>query len=477
MRTTFELAEELADTARLREQLASAEPEPYWLDDPARPAPLPRLEADVETDLAIVGGGYSGLWTALLAKERDPDRRVVLLEGRRIAWAASGRNGGFCEPSLTHGSSNGKSRLPHEFDRLEELGRENLREIGETIARYGMDCDWEETGLLQAATAPHHVDWLRESAEEHGARFLDREAMQAEVHSPIFQAGLFEPTGAALVNPAKLAWELRRVCLDLGVEIHEYTHVRSIRSDATSVTLTTTHGSVVAKHVALGTNVFKALIPSARKYTVPVYDYALMTNPLSAEQLESLGWKGRQGISDLDNRFHYSRLTTDANGSTRILYGGYDAVYNYGGRVEPRFDQREESFLKLAAHFAHTYPQLADLGFSHKWGGAIDTCGRFFSFFETAHGGKVAHAAGFTGLGVGATRYGANVMLDLLSGTPTERTTMDFVQKKPTPFPPDPLAFIGARISLSEMARADRNEGKRGLWLRTMDAVGLGFDS
>lgn len=478
MRTTFEQAELLADTARLQEQLAAADPEPYWLDDPARPAALPRLEARIETDLAVVGGGYSGLWTALLAKERDPKRRVVLLEGKRIGWAASGRNGGFCEPSLTHGSSNGRSRLPHEFDRLQELGAENLREIGETVARYDMDCDYEETGLLQVATAAHHVEWLQESAAgDEGSIFLDRQAVQREVRSPIYQAGLFEPTGAVMVHPAKLAWELRRVCLELGVEIFEHTHVRSVRSTPSAVTLETGHGSVTAQHVALGTNVFRALIPSARKYTVPVYDYALMTNPISPEQLESLGWKGRQGISDLDNRFHYSRVTTDANGATRILYGGYDAVYTYGGRVEPRLDQREETFLKLAAHFAHVYPQLADLGFSHKWGGAIDTCGRFFSFFATAHGGRVAHAAGFTGLGVGATRYGANVMLDLLSGEPTERTTMDFVTKKPTPFPPDPFAFIGARISLAEMARADRNRGKRGLWLRTMDAVGLGFDS
>ncbi|UNB52921.1 FAD-binding oxidoreductase [Mycolicibacterium sp. YH-1] len=476
--TVFDKAEATIESRRIEAALAEAAPTAYWLDDPTRPAAEPALHGGATADLAVVGGGYSGLWTALLAKERDPGRSVVLLEGCRIGWAASGRNGGFCEASLTHGASNGRARLPHEFDRLQELGRENLDEIANTVRRYAMACDFEDTGLIRVATEPHQADCLREAANaDPNLEFLDGAQMRSEVNSPLYLAGARESGATALVNPARLAWELRRVCLELGVVIYEHTQVRSLAADSRAITLTTDEGVVTAQRVALGTNVFPALLKSARKYTIPVYDYALMTNPLSASQLTDLRWSGREGLTDLNNRFHYSRLTTDADGATRILYGGYDAIYTLGGKVEPTRDQRPESFAKLVAHFLATYPQLEGLGFSHKWGGAIDTCSRFFSFFSTGHDSRVAHAAGFTGLGVGATRYGANIMLDLLSGQTTERTTMDFVKKKPIPFPPDPITYIGAQASIFEMARADRNQGKRGFWLKTMDAMGLGFDS
>ncbi|KAB1662462.1 FAD-dependent oxidoreductase [Pseudoclavibacter chungangensis] len=475
---SYDRAERDIPIERVRASLAGASPTPYWLDDPRRPAALPALAADVTTDLAVVGGGYTGLWTALMAKERDPGRRVVLLEGNRIAWAASGRNGGFCETSLTHGESNGRTRLPDEVDLLDELGARNVREMVETIARYGMDCEWDPVGVLTVATEPHQIDWLREeAAETPGTTFLDGPAVRAEVDSPLYLEGLRDPGDGAMVSPAHLAWELRRVCLELGVEIFEHTPVRKLHADEHVIRLETDGGTVHATDVALGTNVFPALLPAARLYTIPVYDYALMTEPLSDEQLASIGWAGRYGISDLNNRFHYSRLTRDHEGRTRILYGGYDPVYHFGGRIKRSYDQRPETFEKLAAHFAATYPQLDGLRFSHAWGGAIDTCSRFFSFFATAHRGRVTHAAGFTGLGVGATRFAANVMLDLLSGEETERTRLELVRTKPIPFPPEPFASIGAGISLAEMARADRNEGRRGLWLKTMDAVGLGFDS
>ena len=223
--------------------------------------------------------------------------------------------------------------------------------------------------------------------------------------------------------------------------------------------------------------VFPSLLPRTRLHTVPVYDYALMTEPLTDSQLAAVGWHNRQGLSDLNNRFHYYRLTTDDAGRPRILFGGYDAVYHYGRAVRPEYDQRPETFARLAAHFRATFPQLDGIGFSHAWGGAVDTCSRFFSFFDTAHHGRVASAAGFTGLGVGATRFGANVLLDLLSGEETERTGLEMVRKKPLPFPPEPAAWLGIKVTTAAMVRADRRQGRRGPWLKVLDSVGMGFDS
>ncbi|WP_098010419.1 FAD-binding oxidoreductase [Streptomyces sp. sk226] len=459
--------------------LSGAKPVPFWLDDPERPDALPALTGDEHTDLLVVGGGYSGLWTALIAKERDPDRDVVLIEGHEVGWAASGRNGGFCAASLTHGLANGVERWPDEIAKLEELGERNLDAIEAAVARYGIDCEFERTGEIDVATEPHQLQELREWHEEivklgiTGVDFLDRDALRAEVDSPTFLGGLWDRRGVAMLHPAKLAWGLKRACRELGVRIYEHTRGLELARSGEGVAVRTPYGRVFARRVALGTNIFPSLVKRVRPYTVPVYDYALMTEPLTPVQLESIGWKGRQGLGDSANQFHYFRLSAD----NRILWGGYDAIYPYGGKLNADLDQRPETFLKLAEQFFTCFPQLSGVRFSHAWGGAIDTCSRFTAFFGTAHQGRVAYAAGYTGLGVGSTRFGADVMLDLLSGEETERTRLEMVRSKPMPFPPEPFAWAGIEITRRSLAHADDNGGRRNLWLKTMDKLGLGFDS
>ncbi|HEX6871353.1 MAG TPA: FAD-dependent oxidoreductase, partial [Micromonosporaceae bacterium] len=203
------------------------------------------------------------------------------------------------------------------------------------------------------------------------------------------------------------------------------------------------------------------------------YDYALMTEPLSPSQLASIGWVNRQGVGDSANQFHYYRLTRD----NRVLWGGYDAVYYAGGRITPDKDQRMRTFNTLAEHFFQTFPQLAGVRFSHRWGGVIDTCSRFCAFYGQAYQGRLAYAVGYTGLGVGATRFGAQVMLDLLAGEETERTRLSMVRRKPIPFPPEPVRTAAIQLTRWSIARADHQQGRRNLWLRTLDRMGLGFDS
>ncbi|MBA4866956.1 FAD-dependent oxidoreductase [Streptomyces sp. PSKA54] len=460
--------------------LSDAQPVSYWLDDPGRPRPEPALTGDEQCDLLVVGGGYSGLWTALLAKERDPDRDVVLVEGREVGWAASGRNGGFCAASLTHGFANGLSRWPDEIGQLEELGARNLDAIEEAVARYSLDCDFERSGEIDVATEPYQAEELRETYEAMSRlgladdiELLDADAVREQVDSPTFTGGLWDRRGVALLHPAKLAWGLKRACLSLGVRVYEHTPALSLTPRGAGMGVRTPYGRILARRVALGTNVFPSLVRRVRSYTVPVYDYALMTEPLSATQLASIGWKNRQGLGDCANQFHYFRLSAD----NRILWGGYDAVYPYGGRVRAEYDDRPETYAKLAGHFFRCFPQLEGLRFTHAWGGAIDTCSRFSAFFGTAHKGRVAYAAGYTGLGVGTTRFGADVMLDLLAGERTERTALEMVRTKPLPFPPEPFAWTGITLTKWSLARADANGGRRNAWLKVMDRLGLGFDS
>lgn len=460
--------------------LSEAKPVSYWLDDPGKPAAQPALTGDEHCDLLVIGGGYSGLWTALLAKERDPARDVVLIEGHEAGWAASGRNGGFCAASLTHGLANGMARWPDELAKLEELGARNLDAIEEAVARYGIDCDFERSGEIDVATEPHQVEELREMHEEAeklglagNSQWLDRDALRAEVDSPAFLGGIWDRDGVAMLNPAKLAWGLKEACLGLGVRIYENTRGLDLAGSGDGMAVRTPYGRIFARRVALGTNIFPSLVKRVRLLTVPVYDYALMTEQLTEEQLASIGWKNRQGLGDSANQFHYFRITPDR----RILWGGYDAIYPFGGKLDADHDHRPETYLKLAEHFFTCFPQLEGLKFSHAWGGAIDTCSRFSAFFGTAHAGKVAYAAGFTGLGVGATRFGADVMLDLLAGERTERTELEMVRSKPMPFPPEPFAWTGITLTKWSLARADRMGGHRNLWLKTLDRFGLGFDS
>ena len=232
--------------------LAESVLRPLWLDNAARPAPRPALDGDRDTDLLIVGGGFTGLWTALRAVERQPGRRVLLIEADRIAEHATGRNGGFCEASLTHGEANGRERWPDEYDVMHELGMRNLDEIEQTLERLGIDCGWARGGQLTVATREHEVEGL----EPEVAGFLDAAAVQQLVASPTYLAGRLDAGEAAMVDPARLAWGLADAAEGLGVRIAEGTRLESLKKAGDGVVATTTGGVVRAKHVVLATNVF-----------------------------------------------------------------------------------------------------------------------------------------------------------------------------------------------------------------------------
>jgi glycine/D-amino acid oxidase-like deaminating enzyme len=222
----------------------------------------------------------------------------------------------------------------------------------------------------------------------------------------------------------------------------------------------------------LATNGFRPLLRRIRQFVLPVWDHVLATEPLSAEQLGRIGWANNQGLTDAGNQFHYYRRTAD----DRIVWGGYDAIYYFGNRIDAGREQREASHRLLAEQFYSTFPQLDDVRMSHRWAGIIDTTSRFTPLFGTAVGGRVAYAVGYTGLGVAASRFGAQVALDLLAGRETERTELSMVRRRPVPFPPEPLRWTAVQVTRRALAREDER-GERGLLLRTMDRFGVGFNS
>ena len=466
------------DADAIRRSYADAQPRPFWLDRPDAPEAGAPLEGDHQTDLVVVGGGLTGLWAALLAREEEPQREVVLLEGERIAFGASGRNGGFMSASLTHGIENGVARWPDEMPQLERLARENFAAIKDAITRHDIDAGLEETGELSFATAPYQAQYIPEmveTARSYGwaAEALDAEAARAEVSSPTYHGAVFLPDSCAVLDPARLAWGLAAAARSAGARVFERSPVTGVERDGEGVVATTAGGRVRARRAILATSAFPPLVRAIRHYVVPVWDYVLVTEPLDAAQREAIGWRRRQGLADLANQFHYYRLTAD----DRILWGGYDAIYNFRNGMGPHLDERPATFELLAGQFFETFPQLEGLRFSHRWGGAIDTCSRFSVMFGRALGGRAVYCVGYTGLGVGASRFGAQVALDLTAARDTERTRLKMVRSKAIPFPPEPLRWGAITLTRRALAKADRQEGRRGLWLRTLDRFGLGFDS
>ncbi|MCD5346805.1 FAD-binding oxidoreductase [Agromyces sp. S2-1-8] len=467
--------------AQAEAALADAAPRAYWTDRAQRdgaPSPRTSLTGQDEADLVVIGAGFTGLWTAWRALERDPAASVVVLEAERVAHGATGRNGGFVSSSLTHGLTHGTAIWPDQVGALHDEGERNLAELVATIEAAGIDCALRRAGKTTIAIEPWQLDGLRE-AHELGARhgveleLQDRDEVQADVHSPTYLGGLRDRTGTVLIDPARLAWGMAAELERRGVRIFEASAVTGIDRQGAGVRVRTVLGHVDARDAVIATAAYPAPLRRLGNYIMPLYDHVLMTEPLDVAQQAAIGWSEGQGLTDAGNQFHYYRPTADG----RILFGGWDAVYYFGGRVDAGLEQRDASHELLARHFFETFPQLDGVRFTHRWAGPIDSTTRFTAAYGTARGGRVAYAVGHTGLGVGASRFSADVALDLLSGEPTSRLRYDIVRRRPFPIPPEPLRNPIVQFTRRSILAADAREGRRNLWLRTLDRFGLGFNS
>ena len=413
-----------------------------------------------------------------MAKEQDPGRDVVLLEGETIAFGGSGRNGGFISGSLTHGLAHGEAIWPSEMNALVRIGRENLQAIVDFTAAEGIDANLSIVGKTAIALNQHSARSLAGMHALHqkwgdDTELLDQEQMQADVHSPTYLAGLRVRTGSGLMDPAKLSWGLKRAAEARGVRIFENTPATNIaQRSGSGIGVSTPVASVHAQNAVIATNGFTPLLKRLKYRMLPIFDHVLVTEPLTSGQLSDIGWVENQGLTDVGNQFHYYRRTPD----DRILWGGYDAIYYRGNRTEKELERRDSSHRLLATQFFSTFPQLEGLRFTHKWAGIIDSTSRFTPAIGTAMKGQVAYAVGYTGLGTASSRFGALAMLDLLAKRSTEITNLTIVKRKPFPFPPEPLRYPLVQFTRNQLAREDRT-GKRGLWLSTLDRFGLGFNS
>ena len=464
------------------EALKDAVARPLWHDPDIMPEPLAALSCDEKCELLIVGGGFTALWAAMQAKERKPDTDIILIEQTFIGDGASGRCGGFISSTLAHGETNTDYRFPEEAERLAELGIQNMKELLETLERYDIDARYEKTGEMYVALNPAsaseiHAQYQIAKAEGEDVVWFDQDAVREQVNSPMVYAGVWERGGQdGVVDPARLCWGLKDVLVNqLGVRVFEGTRLLGVEPEGKETMRATCEGGVIhSDKVLMATNAYTSTIGKIRRSVIPVWDYQIATESLTDEQLDRIAWgkKSRHAMADAVNMFHYFRLTKD----NRITWGGGGAVrYYFNNGIDKKLMDAPDCYEQLAKEFFEMFPQLDDVKFSHQWGGIIATSTRFCMVPGVMHDGRLAWSVGYTGHGVGASRFGARIGLELLGYEPSDVIKMQFVTKKSLPWAPEPFRWLGVRLTQRALIKADRNNGKRGLWLKLLDRLGLGF--
>lgn len=446
----------------------------YWMTTERRP-PEPSLEGDLAADIAVVGGGFTGLWTSLALKEADPASDVVLIEKNTVGYGGSGRNAGILAETVDHSHQLAIAHFGmEEARRLAELGRRNVDEMAAFFAENGVDCDFERSGRLYVALTEAHVEEARRSIEVAaqlgvtGLKLLDAQQAQAEIHSPLYIGGLYAPGGGVL-HPLKLIEGLKRTVLQRGVRIVENTPVSKIQRGE----IIAAHGRVRAAKVIVSTDAYTHhLFPELLRRFIPLYDYILVSEPLTPEQHAAIGWRNRQGVTDGRTFFNYYRLTAD----NRVLWGTSEAVYYPPNRVEAACDHSERHYEELRLSFRRHFPQVGDLNFPYAWGGPIASTTRLTPFFGSLEGGRVIYGLGYTGHGVGSTRIAGKILAHLALEKPHELLDLSMVRKKPFPYPPEPIRGAAIHRVTNALRRVD--EGRRpSLLLRFLDTIGIGFSS
>jgi glycine/D-amino acid oxidase-like deaminating enzyme len=448
------LDHDLAPGARrswwLREALAA---------DPGEPCPP--LAGAHEADVVVVGGGYTGMWTAYFLAARAPGLRVVLLEADICGGGPSGRNGGF--------ATGWWDELPRLVDLFGEEAAvracravaRSVDAIGEWCREHGVDAWYRKGGYLGVACSPAQ-DREAEAAVALAARLgvgeelvaLSAEEVRARCRSPVFRGGVFMGAGAT-VQPARLARGLRRVLLERGVRVHEGSPVVRFGWGAGGCTAETPGGSVRAGQAVLALNAWAQGFSRLRRYLVTRGSFIVLTEP-APERLEEVGWTGGECITDLRTALHYFRTTPDG----RVAFGGGGARTDLFGRVDRRFTHDRRAVRRTVEGFRRFFPSFASVRLVDAWGGPVDISPTHLPFFGTLPGGRIHVGAGYTGNGVAPSHLGGQVLASLVLGLDDEHTRLPMVNRLPPPLPPEPLRSLGAALVNAAVIRKDRAEDR-----------------
>lgn len=415
----------------------------FWLATYGPYTPNPPVRGDLKVDVAIIGGGFTGLATALHLRQDNPGMRVAVLEAEVIGFGASGRNGGFSmtlfglEPAVTKALF-GQQRTVEAHRYMERA----VDHVDALIREYAIQSDYWFPGFLRAATTPGYVKRIQHDLEIlagmgiTGIEWIDADRIRAEADSPLFLGGWWEPR-SGLLNPAKQVRELKRVATQLGAEVYEGTPVTEIRRGPL-FSLKTPGGTVTAEKIVFATNAYSHLIPQLRAKQVPAFTRMVVTEPLTPEQLGAIGWKNRQGIEDARNLVHYFRLTLD----NRLAMGGSDVGISFGRDMDRDLSPR--TFDDLERDVKRFFPVLSGVTFTHRWGGPVSVPVDMAPAIGQIGDRRALYSLGCVGHGVSMTHLNGKTLADLVCERKTDLTEVWFVDRRTLPWPPEPLRWVAS---------------------------------
>jgi glycine/D-amino acid oxidase-like deaminating enzyme len=423
--------------------------------------PRPALPGDVQADVAIVGGGMTGLWTALSLREHAPDCRVVVLESEVCGFGASGRNGGWCS-----------ALFPTSLDHLAvQAGRDaavaqhramidTVGVVGAQLERLGIECDWAHGGTVTVATNPAHVPRLKGYVDErHRWGFGDEDDRWL---SPVEMAERVRPTGGigggytphcAAVHPGRLVRGLARAAERTGATVHEGTRVTAIQPGRVA----TTHGTVTADTVLRCTEGYTALLPGDRRRMLPIYSLMIATEPLPDDVWDRIGLRERETFSDGRHLLIYGQRTADG----RFAFGGRGAPYHFGSSIKDAYDRDRRVADELATVLRQLFPPLADAAITHHWGGPLGVPRDWAAAVRLDRTTGLGEAGGYVGDGVSTTNLAGRTLADLVLGRDTDLVRLPWVGHRSRDWEPEPLRWAGVNAGRWLAGATDRRETRR----------------
>lgn len=425
-------------------------------------APRPPLTTDTEADVAIVGAGYTGLWTAYYLLQRDPSLKVVLLEANAVAYGASGRNGGWCSALLPMGlDAMAASSSRDAAHRLQAAMHATVGEVGRVVAQEGIACEFAHGGYLSLARNRAQMDRAREHVEhlhDHGFgdedyRVLDAAEANQQCAATSVIGGAFTPHCAA-IHPARLARGLAAVVERMGATIHERSPVVEIAPGAAR----TAHGTARARTVVRATEAFTPSLPGSRRDVVPIYSLMIATEPLPSSFWQATGLHERATFADGRHMVIYGQRTAD----DRFAFGGRGAWYHWGSRMSTTYERNAGVHHKIHDTLRELFPAIGDAEVTHRWGGAVATARDWWCHVAYDAVTGIATAGNYVGDGVGTTNLAGRTLADLITGTDSDLVALPWVGHRSRRWEPEPLRYLGINTLMVLPLDADRYEAKHG---------------